>query len=889
MRPPPRPALDVSPDSAQAPGPITRRFVSWTVRYGKLLWVIALLLAIPASWRTATLYRHLRSEIEELLPRSAPSVLAIDELRHRMAGLQYLGVLVEVGNPDHLAAGEKFLDDLAARVRSYPRNDVSDVRTGFAAERAFVEGHGAALLDLEDLKTIRQRIEDRLHWEYAKETGTLLDDKEPAPPLDFSDVEKKYSSELGGSALEGTRFSSRKLGVTLMLVEVGGFSTSAAQSEALIARVRDDMKALGGTDRYAPGMRVGFTGDVAISAEETSALVEDLTVSSVLVVGTVLFAIVLFYGWRRSIPALFLPLAVGTVYAFALASLPPFGITELNSNTAFLGSIIIGNGINFGIIQLARYVEARRQGESVEDSLALALWATRKGTLSAALAAGVAYASLVAMQFRGFRQFGVIGGLGMLLAWAATYFLMPPLLVWLDRGRFAPRKRVQARGVMTAIARAVAAKPRLFAAGAMVVTLLAAWQVRGFGRDQLEYDFSRLRRHDTWVSGEGYWGKKMDGLLQRYLTPTAILTDSQAEARAVEARLRAAGPPLRDMIASIRSYDDLVPPDAADKAAEVRVIRRKLTANIRDGMTPGDRDKLERLIGKQDLPPGEAEKQFQIRDADVPDVLTRGLRERDGSVGRAILVYPNPASTWWRGETITAFVRELRAAAEAPVATGGRPARVAGGPALSADIIASMEHDGPLASGLAFAGVALTVLLLFRRGIATPFVIGSLIVGVLWLLALSIRAGIKINFVNFIAFPITFGIGVDYAVNVMARYLRDGGRSVAAAVRGTGGAVALCSFTTIVGYSSLLVAKNVGLFLFGVLAVLGEVCCLVTAVVVLPAVLLLVRPQSSPRLPAFEWDKPTSVTGTDTVQPGAAPDQASKPTPTSTPTPEISR
>jgi len=236
-------------------------------------------------------------------------------------------------------------------------------------------------------------------------------------------------------------------------------------------------------------------------------------------------------------------------------------------------------------------------------------------------------------------------------------------------------------------------------------------------------------------------------------------------------------------------------------------------------------------------------------------------------VGRAILVYPNPASAWWRGETITRFVHELRAAAQAPVALGGRPARVAGGPALSADLIASMEHDGPLASALAFAGVALTVLLLFRWGLATPFVIGSLIVGVLWLLAISIFAGIKINFVNFIAFPITFGIGVDYAVNVMARYLRDGGRSVAAAVKGTGGAVALCSFTTIVGYSSLLMAKNVGLFLFGVLAVLGEVTCLVTAIVVLPAVLLVVRPGSSPRLPAFDWDKPTNAAAADVLPP----------------------
>ena len=335
------------------------------------------------------------------------------------------------------------------RVQQYPGNEVSDVRTGFATERAFVENHAAALLDLEDLKTIRQRIEDRLRWEYSKETGMLLDEKEPAPTLDFSDIEKKYSSAFGGSALEGSRFSSSKLGVTLMLIEVGGFSTSAAQSAALIERVRADMKALGGPERYAPGMRVGFTGDVAISAEETAALMEDLTLSSVLVVVTVLLAIVLFYGWGRSIPALFLPLGVAAVYAFALASLPPFGITELNSNTAFLGSIIIGNGINFGIIQLARYVEARRHGETVEDALALSLWATRKGTLSAALAAGVAYASLIAMQFRGFRQFGVIGGLGMLLAWGTTYLLMPPLLVWLDRGQFAPKPRWQARGLMT--------------------------------------------------------------------------------------------------------------------------------------------------------------------------------------------------------------------------------------------------------------------------------------------------------------------------------------------------------------------------------------------------------------------------------------------------------
>ena len=324
------------------------------------------------------------------------------------------------------------------------------------------------------------------------------------------------------------------------------------------------------------------------------------------------------------------------------------------------------------------------------------------------------------------------------------------------------------------------------------------------------------------------------------------------------------------MIASIRTYDDVVPPDEAQKQAELAVVRRKMTPNIRANMTATDRQKLNRLIGPEDAPATTA----PIRPDEVPDVITRGLRERDGSVGRAVLVYPNPAESWWRGETIATFVRELRAAAQAPVALGGRPGRVAGGPALSFDIISSMERDGPLASLLAFLGVVATVLLIFRRSLATPFVIGSLMVGVLWLLAVTMKLGIKINFVNFIAFPITFGIGVDYAVNVMARYLRDGGRDVVAAVRGTGGAVGLCSLTTVIGYSSLLVAQNVGLFLFGLLAVLGEICCLTTAVIVLPAVLTLVRPRSSPKLPEIPWDSATvgangngTATGTATRRP----------------------
>ena len=58
----------------------------------------------------------------------------------------------------------------------------------------------------------------------------------------------------------------------------------------------------------------------------------------------------------------------------------------------------------------------------------------------------------------------------------------------------------------------------------------------------------------------------------------------------------------------------------------------------------------------------------------------------------------------------------------------------------------------------------------------------------------------------------------------------------------TGAAVALCSYTTIVGYGSMLFSDNQALQSFGRLAMWGEVACTVTALLFLPSLLhLLLR------------------------------------------------
>jgi hypothetical protein len=111
--------------------------------------------------------------------------------------------------------------------------------------------------------------------------------------------------------------------------------------------------------------------------------------------------------------------------------------------------------------------------------------------------------------------------------------------------------------------------------------------------------------------------------------------------------------------------------------------------------------------------------------------------------------------------------------------------------------------------------------------------------GTILMLGISAIAGLKVNFLDFVALPITIGIGIEYAVNIVTRARQEGldhGREV---IGSTGGAVVLCSYTTTVGYGSLLLSQNLGIRSFGIAAMLGEITCLVVALFLAPALLSL--------------------------------------------------
>ncbi len=139
-----------------------------------------------------------------------------------------------------------------------------------------------------------------------------------------------------------------------------------------------------------------------------------------------------------------------------------------------------------------------------------------------------------------------------------------------------------------------------------------------------------------------------------------------------------------------------------------------------------------------------------------------------------------------------------------------------------------------MATLAALVGVVLMVVLLFRQARGALLVLLSLAVSVIWMGGAGAALDLRLNFLNFVALPITLGIGVDYAVNVFARLSKEPPAQHARALAETGSAVALCSMTTIIGYSSLLIASNGALRSFGKLADLGEAGSLLAALLLVP-------------------------------------------------------
>ena len=862
------------------------KIVDVSGRYPWVVLVIALGVMVGSYWYASHL--QLRSDLLELLPRESPGFKAFEHQLGRVGGGASLLVVNE--SPDR-AANERFVDAMAARIdRAIAEHKacveacggdgacvercgpdlIAYTETGTKDVRAFFQGNKWLYADLSDLEEADATLDHQIAIRSGLVTDLSEDDAPPpapAPPapsapapeqaggaeppkeeakpaLGLDDYRARWEEKAKKSddfptgyfaTADGTMMGLRIISKTAGMGDANG--------DALIRRTEKMIEEVNPSS-FHPEMQVGLAGDIANAMQEKESLVSDAAWATGIAFVLILGGLIVFFRSPWALAVIFPPvfIGVGAAYSFAM-----FAYGYVNTSGAFLGAIILGNGINYPIVLLARYREFIARGQPREEARRDAVLNAFRAELVGASVGGIAYGSLVITRFRGFSQFGTIGFFGMLLVWISMIATVPALLViveWLQTKLPPwlrdPPSRIKEDGSRGPILRWIAdvteRRPWVFVGLAAVFSVVAAWKLPTYLSDPWEYNFDKLGSRGSKVSGAGIWSNKAEKVFggKMNIAGALMLADTPEQLPELKAQIlrNDASDPQGPLIAQIATVDDLLPGTVDEQKAKLDVLER-----IRDHLTPAvlaSMSEEEQARVAEMRPPEELQ---PVTAKDLPALLRRRFEEVNGTVGTVFYVrYRNDVSLS-NGYNLLRIAKTT----DNVVLPDGTLVQTAGRSTIFAELIRSMERDGPLATFASLGAVAVVVLLATASIRGFVVVMGSLIMGVLWMIGGAALSNMKLNCLNFIALPITFGIGSEYPFNVFDRS-RLLGNAISSALKRTGGAVTLCSYSTTIGYGALLFNDNQALQSFGKLAMFGEVTCLVAAIFVLPSILHLWTP-----------------------------------------------
>jgi len=783
----------------------------------------------------------LNGDLTALLPENAASVRDLRAMGERFPSRQTFAMVVW---SDDAEAMHRFTRDLVPALEPLRERGVVAIDWNIAGYAELIEDHAALYADLDDLIAIRDAMDLRHRYEVAQANPfeVWLDD-EPGDELErLLEQLREEAEDVRWDAYQVRypdgffQHPDGRSVVVLMRTDIGGGGHDDMLS--LIDASRRIVDSLEPTS-YAPDLRVQLAGGVLEMHEEQEALADAAVLATAITLVMVMVAILAFFRRGRAVVILPLALVAPMALTFGIAELL---VDYLNASSAFLSAIVIGNGINPHIIWLARYFELRRGGEAVEPAIAKTHRSTAGATLTASLAAALAYGSLAVTDFRAFRDFGIIGGIGMVLCWIAALTLTPALCALWERRRPMPAQAAQVRTPLYGRLLAAAQRaPRAVLVATALLTVAAGLVVADWARtDPFEYDFRNLqslRPEGPLQRANRRVGDSVDqttggGAL-------AVMTASPADTPHVVDQLEARLEDDPELFNRLRTVQDLLPADQEAKLPVLRDIRR-LGLAMRGALDEETRAEVDRVLPPEDPRPLAAD--------DLPETIQRPFRELDGTVGAMVYAEAHPSQSQSDGRYLLAWTGAARSARN----RDGSPVAVAGAAPIVADLVAAIQRDGPRAVAISFAATVLLLLVAFRRWRARGLTIASHLVGIVWMVGAMAALGMKINFLNFVALPITFGNGVDYGVNVMRRFLAereaapDAPTAIRAAVGQTGGAVLLCALTTVIGYLALYTSPNQAVNSFGAAMSISELTCGAAALLALPAALRYADQPSSP-------------------------------------------
>ncbi len=182
--------------------------------------------------------------------------------------------------------------------------------------------------------------------------------------------------------------------------------------------------------------REGSSVTISCAGAHLSAVIDERVMKQNIIfsiVSSLVVVLGLFYfTYRRLMPTLLIPFIIlyGTVMAMGTAGL---FLSSIHIISFAFTALIIGLGTDYSIHLYDRFYTERSAGRESGEALRLAVIDTGHGIFTAAFTTAMPFLALVISDVRALSELGLLVGLGVLFSMYATFFFLPPLLVYVER------------------------------------------------------------------------------------------------------------------------------------------------------------------------------------------------------------------------------------------------------------------------------------------------------------------------------------------------------------------------------------------------------------------------------------------------------------------------
>jgi hypothetical protein len=627
--------------------------------------------------------------------------------------------------------------------------------------------------------------------------------------------------------------------------------TPGAAAQDRIARIAER---LGHTPENGVALR--FTGDIPLADEEFASVEAGIGVGTALSFAAVLVLLYLAMGRARPVAASLVVLAAGLVWTLAFAAA---SVGTLNLVSVAFVVMFVGIAVDFSIQFCVRLRDGAAGASSAGAAAARTGRIVGSALLLAAATNAIGFLAFAPTAYRGVSELGIIAGASMAIALLLNLTVLPALLRVFGAAPTplgSPPARLIAADRLLARHR----KAVLVASGAVGLAALALVP-------RVAFDFNPLNLKDPDAPSVRTLRAAMaDGTITPHTMETVVpRTDlaatvahlesleevgdvvsvasfvprGQAEKRAIvedaaQFLLPALPPPgakrpdlavtaaasMTETIGRLRGL-------ARDRAAEAPRLGALagLLERVREGgptalagldanLMPGLALQIESVALMLDPQPA------PITEADIPEDIARDWRAADGRYRIEAL----PAGDAGDTATVSRFIDAVRAAV--PGAVGEAYfLREAG---------RTVWRAFQEAFAYALAGVCVVLYAALRRVRDVALVVGPLIFAALMTLGTATLAGIPINFANVIALPLLLGLGAAFNIYFVANWRAGRAEPLQSSMAR---AVLFSALTTLAAVASLSLSPHAGTASLGIVLALCLFYALVTALVVLPALL----------------------------------------------------